>query len=108
MLRMFKKTGKDFVPAVVEPYLENVEKNIPALYAAVEEKNYSQVYETAHYLLGGSRNLGLQKFSEICSGLQYNATRDDHDNVRELVIALERELPLVKTHVDGLREKGLI
>ena len=108
MLRIFKKTGKDFVPAVVNPYLENVEKNIPALYAAVEEKNFSQVYETAHYLLGGSRNLGLQKFSEICTGLQYNATRDNHDNVRELVIALERELPLVKTHVDDLRGKGLI
>ena len=42
LLRMFKKTGKDFVPAVVEPYLENVEKHIPTLYAAVEEKNFSE------------------------------------------------------------------
>ena len=108
MLRMFKKTGKDFVPAVVEPYLENVEKHIPALYAAVEEKNLSGVYETAHFLLGGSRNLGLQKLSEICTALQDHSNGNNHDVVRELVIALERELPLVKTHVCDLREKGLI
>ncbi len=108
LLRMFNKTGKDFVPTVVEPYLKNVEKHIPVLYAAAEEKDFSEVYKTAHYLLGGSRNLGLQKLSEICTGLQDNATLDNHDNVRELVIALERELPLVKTHVDDLRDKGLI
>jgi CheY-like chemotaxis protein len=108
MLRMFKKTGKDFVPTVVEPYLENVEKHIPALYAAVEEKNLSGVYETAHFLLGGSRNLGLQKLSEICTALQDHSNGNNHDIVRELVIALERELPLVKTHVCDLREKGLI
>ncbi|MDD2581825.1 MAG: response regulator [Desulfuromonadaceae bacterium] len=108
LLRMFKKTGKDFVPAALEPYLENVEKQIPALYAAVEGNNFSGVYETAHFLLGGSRNLGLQKLSAICTALQDNSTSDNRDIVRELVVALERELPLVKTHVDDLREKGLI
>jgi len=108
LLRMFKKTGKDFVPAVVDPYLENVEKNIPALYAAVEEKNFSGVYKTAHFLLGGSRNLGLQKLSEICTGLQDHATRDNHDDVRELVIALERELPLVKAYVDDMKGHMLV
>lgn len=108
LLRMFKKTGKDFVPAALEPYLENVEKQIPALYAAVEGNNFSGVYETAHFLLGGSRNLGLQKLSAICTALQDNSTSYNRDVVRELVVALERELPLVKTHVDDLREKGLI
>lgn len=106
--RMFEKTGKDFVPAVVEPYLNNVEKHIPVLYAAAEEKNFSGVYETAHYLLGGSRNLGLQKLSEICTALQDNANPDNHDNIRELVIALERELPMVKAYVEDMRGKGLV
>ena len=108
LLRTFKKTGKDFVPAVVEPYLKNVEKQIPTLYAAVEQKNFSGVCDTAHYLLGGSRNLGLEKISEICTGLQDSANHDNQDTVKELVIALERELPLVNTHVTDLREKGLI
>ena len=103
LLRMFKKTGKDFVPTVVEPYLENVEKNIPALYAAVEDKNFSGVYKTAHYLLGGSRNLGLQKLSEICTDIQDNANKDDHNNVRELLVVLEQELPLVRAYVDTLK-----
>lgn len=108
LLRTFKKTGKDFVPAVVDPYLKNVENNIPALYAAVEENDFSGVYKTAHYLLGGSRNLGLQKLSEICTGLQDSANLDNHDNVRELVIALERELPLVKAYVDDMRGSSLV
>lgn len=108
LLRTFKKTGKDFVPAVVDPYLKNVENNIQALHAAVDENNFSGVYKTAHYLLGGSRNLGLLKLSQICAGLQDNATRDDHYNVRELVIALERELPLVKAYVNDMRGSGLV
>jgi len=108
LLQMFKKTGKNFVPMVVEPYLENIEKNIPVLYAAVEDKNFPEICETAHYLLGGSRNLGLLKLSEICTGLQDNAKLDNHDTVLELVTALERELPLVKAHVDNLRQKGFM
>jgi len=95
------------VPAVIEPYLKNVEKNIPALYEAVKENNFSGVYETAHYLLGGSKNLGLIKLSKICTALQENSTRDNHDNVRELVGELERELPLVKAYVDDMMGNGL-
>ncbi|MFA7403063.1 MAG: response regulator [Pelobacteraceae bacterium] len=101
--KMFEKAGKDFVPAVVEPFFKNIEKQIPALYMAIEEKNFLEIYETAHFLLGGSRNLGLLKLSEICTALQENATRDDHNAVRELVISLERELPLTKAYVDSMR-----
>ena len=108
LLHMFKKTGKDIVPAVLDPYFENVEKQIPVLYAALEEKNLSGVYETAHLLLGGSRNLGLLKFTEICTALQNYSTDDNHETVRELVVELERELPMVRTHVGDLRERGLI
>lgn len=108
LLRIFKKTGKDFVTTVVEPYLRNVEENIPALNAAVNDKNYQGLYETAHFLLGGSRNLGLLNLSEICTGLQENSIRGNHDNVKKLVAALERELPMVNTHVNDLRERGMI
>ncbi len=107
MIRIFEKTGKDFVPAVIEPYLENVEKNIPALYAAIKNNNSSELYQTAHYLLGGSRTLGLQKLSEICSSLQDKAILDNHDHVRELVSALERELPVVKAYVDDMKGMSL-
>jgi len=97
LLQMFKKTGKDFVPAVLDPYLKNVANNIPALYAAIEEENFSGVHETAHTLMGGSRNLGLLKISEICTALLNNSTRD---NASELVLALEQELPPVKANIE--------
>jgi CheY-like chemotaxis protein/HPt (histidine-containing phosphotransfer) domain-containing protein len=107
LLQTFKKAGKDFVPTVLDPYLENVKRHIPALYAAVEEKNFSEVHTSAHFLLGGSRNLGLQKLTEICAGLQHNAMENNHDSVKELVIALERELPLVEAYVDDMRGNGV-
>jgi len=47
--------------------------------------------------MGGSRNPGLLKISEICTALLNNSTRD---NARELVLALEQELPLVKAYID--------
>jgi len=108
MLRMFNKTGKDFVQTVVEPYLKNIEIHIPTLYEADQEKNYSGVYETAHFLLGGSRSLGLQKLATICSALQDCAVGDRHDNVRDLIIELEREVPLVKAVVSDMRAQALI
>lgn len=108
LLRTFKKIGKEFVPTVVEPYLKNVETNLPVLYSAIEDKNFTGVRETAHYLLGGSRNLGLLKLSEIYTGLQTCASQDNSDNAKELVIALERELPLVRAHIDNMLEKRLI
>lgn len=108
LLMTFKKTGKDLVPTVIDPYLKSVEHNIPVLFAAVDEKNYSGVYKTAHFLLGGSKNIGLLKLSEIFSDLQINAKNDNYDTVRDLLIAMERELPLVKAHVDDMREKGLM
>ena len=108
LLRVFKKTGKDFVSTVIEPYLKNVEEQVPVLYEAIKENNLTGVYETAHFLLGGSRNLGLLKLSEICTALQVKSILDDHDSAKQLVAALEMELPLVKMHVNGLREQGLI
>jgi len=108
LILSFKKMGKDFVPAVVHPYLENVEQRIPVLHKAVDDKNIPGVCETAHYLLGGSKNLGLLRLSEICTALRDSAKQDNLESVRELVIALELELPLVKTYVDDMREKGLM
>ena len=102
MQLMFKKTGKNFLSAVIRPYLNSVQRHIPNLYAAVDESRFQEVSKMAHYLLGGSRNLGLLKISEICSALQDNATLDNGVKVRDLIIALERELPLLIAYVDDM------
>lgn len=104
LAKRYKKTGKDFLPTVLDPFLKTVEKNIPVLHSAVEENDFPEIFKTAHYLLGGSRNLGLLKLSEICLSMQNEASKDDKESVRELVIALEQEIPIVKVYVDDMRE----
>ena len=102
LVQRYKKTGKDFLPTVVDPFLKNVEKNIPLLLSAVEENDFPEIFKTAHYLLGGSRNIGLLKLSEICLSMQEQASRDDKESVRELVIALEWEIQIIKVYVGDM------
>jgi len=108
LLSMFRKTGKDFYPAVVEPFMKNAEESIPLLYSAIEKGHLSELCETVHRLLGGSKNLGLIRISQICSRLRDNAKRNDQASVSELVRSLETELPVVRKQVLNMREKGII
>jgi CheY-like chemotaxis protein/HPt (histidine-containing phosphotransfer) domain-containing protein len=108
LLSMFRKTGKDFYPAVIEPFMKNAEESIPILYAAIEKGHFSELCETVHRLLGGSKNLGLIRISQICSSLRENAHRNDQVSVSELIRSLEAELPVVRKHVLSMREKGLL
>jgi PAS domain S-box-containing protein len=108
LLSMFRKTGKDFYPAVVEPFMKNAEESIPLLYAAIEKGHFSELCETVHRLLGGSKNLGLIRISQICSSLRENAHRNDQASVSELIRSLEAELPIVWKQVLNMRQKGII
>ena len=108
LLYMFRKTGKDILPAVFEPFFKNVEENLSSLHAAAEGGDFTGVYDRAHQIKGGSRNLGLKKVSEICSELLDNANLNNRDNIINLVNSLAMELPLVRKQVYGMRAKGLI
>lgn len=108
LLHIFKKTGKDIVPAVFEPFFKNIEDNLSSIQAAAEDGDFTGVYDRAHQIKGGSRNLGLKKVSEICSGLLDNASLSNRDNIMNLLHSLETELPLLKKQVYVMRAKGLI
>ena len=82
--------------------------NLLTFSRAITCRNYSGVSETAHFLQGGSRNIGLQKISRICAGIQENAKRSDHENLRMLVASLEAELPIVRQQMVDMREKGVL
>jgi len=103
MLHIFSKTNKDFVSSVVEPYLHTVEAQIPLLYEALDARNYSGLYETAHFLLGGSKNLGLLKLTHVCIALQNTASSHSHESAREQINALELHLPLIKAYVHEMQ-----
>ena len=108
LLNMFKKAGKDFVPAVVEPFLKNMEESIPLLKDAVQQGHAAGLRETAHRLKGGSTNLGMQKISQICSTLLNDTPFDRRNDVLNLVNILEEELEVTRELLHTMRGKGMI
>ncbi|MBT1070869.1 hybrid sensor histidine kinase/response regulator [Pelotalea chapellei] len=108
LVHMFRKTGKDLVPVVLEPFLKSAEENMPALRAAVACSDFGKLYEKAHHLQGGSKNLGLRKITHICAGLLESASMNCNDGINDLVQSLEMEIPQVRRQVCYMREKGLI
>jgi len=108
LLGIFKKTGKDFFPAVIEPFLKNAEESIPILYSAIAQGQSTKIRETIHRLLGGSKNLGIPKITLICNKLRETIHQNDYNNGLELVRFLETELSCLRKQIDAMREEGLI
>jgi PAS domain S-box-containing protein len=109
LLSIFKKTGKDFYPAVVEPFMKNAEDSIPLLYESLDKGNFSVVKETVHKILGGSKNLGLLNISNICAKMRdsdvYNSPKDITKNY---IKSLEMEITSARIQVVKMRENGLL
>ncbi len=106
LLAIFKKTGRKLGPTVVEPYLQSVEEQLSVMHAALDEQDSQGLRDSAHFLLGGSRNLGLQRFTSIYVGIQEQAGRQQFDEVRQLMGTLESELPVVRQQVAQMRARG--
>lgn len=103
---MFRKTGKDVYPAVIEPFLRNVEESIPIIQCALEQGRDATVRETAHRLQGGSRNLGLRRIAGICARLLDSDQHSSYDSALKLVRTLETEIPAARRQVISLRKRG--
>jgi CheY-like chemotaxis protein/HPt (histidine-containing phosphotransfer) domain-containing protein len=107
--QMFRKTSKDLLPAVMEPFLQNAEESsIPSFRKAVDQGDFAKIRELAHQLQGGSVNLGMRKLSEICLKLLDNARHKDIESAAKLISHLETEIPLVRVELLTMRKKGLI
>lgn len=107
LITMFSKTNRELVQTVVEPFLNNLEENLPNLNMAIESMNYSGIAEMAHFIQGGSRNIGLKKITKICAGIQRSAMCKHYADVRQLVDLLEMELPVVRRQVVEMKAKGI-
>jgi CheY-like chemotaxis protein len=104
---IFRKSGKDIIPSIVEPFLKSMEESVLLLNENIDQRHYIGVGETAHRLKGSSNNLGLLKIARICSSLMENVQMEHHNDLKELVHSLETEIPLVRKQVDIMKEMGL-
>ena len=106
LLHIFKKIGRQLVPTVIEPYLLVVEEQLSVMHAALDEQDGRMLRDSAHYLLGGSRNLGLQKFTDIYVTIQEQAGHQQFAEVHRLMGILESELPVVRQKVAEMQTRG--
>ena len=60
--------GEDF-HELIETFLLNTPPHLTALSTSVNESNFKEIFHTAHFLIGSSGNLGLEKFSNTCNNL---------------------------------------
>jgi PAS domain S-box-containing protein len=108
LAKMYKKTGRDFFPAMIEPFLRSVEESIPGLLSAIEEGHADHIFETAHKLKGGSGNLGMRNITRIFSELLQNNQHEDGEKALMLVRSLGQEIPLVRQKVSDLKLQGIL
>ena len=106
LARMYRKTGRDFFPAMIEPFLRSVEESIPALLAAIEKGHADHIFETAHKLKGGSGNLGMRNMTRIFAELLQHNQLEDGRKAMMLVRSLGYEIPVVRQKLCDLKALG--
>lgn len=106
LVTMFRKTDRSLVTSVIEPFLQAVDEVLPDIGDALTRKDHAGLTEAIHFMIGGCRNLGLQKMAATCAGIQEQALQEQYGNARQLYRALEREIPAVRQQVAEMMHAG--
>ena len=91
---------------VVNLFIDNANKRVKELRAAVLENDAYSIETSAHSLKGSSANLGAQKLSKMC-GVIVDMVRKNTipDNLGELVAEIEKELSYTSKYLSNLYQK---
>ena len=91
---------------VVNLFIDNANKRVKELRAAVLVNDAYSIETSAHSLKGSSANLGAQKLSKMC-GVIVDMVRKNTipDNLGELVAEIEKELSYTSKYLSNLYQK---
>ena len=97
MIRATPNDGEgDLLAWVIDTFIEDAEKRLPAMRGAVEESDWKRLAEEAHRFFSSASNLGLIKLSNICMEMELEADNlhvNKIDLLEKLAAAYERVLP---------------
>ena len=75
--------GEDYHD-LIEALLLDTPPHLTSLSSSVNESDFKEIFRIAHFLIGSSGNLGLEKFSNICNQLCLHSQNEDIDSCIKL------------------------
>lgn len=99
LLRLKEQTWdgeEDLVPELIEAFLEEVPENCVELEQLVSAGDAVEVRKKAHYMRSSTSNLGANKMTAMCAGLEKMAHAGSLEGADDVVRRLNAELSLVR------------
>ena len=101
LLDELKMVLEEEFPTLITEFINDSEKRIDALRAAVYDKDGKAIREYSHSFKGSSCNIGAVTLSEYCHEAE-NCGRDNRlDNIEELIEKIEQEYSHVKENLEN-------
>ena len=103
-LRELQEEGEpDFLTELIDIYLEDAQRLVDEIKAAVAEENTGAIRAAAHTLKGSSGNLGAHVFSKLCYEMELAGRNADLEAAKKLLHSLVKEYSTVREQL--LRER---
>lgn len=99
LLRLKEETWdgeEDLVPELIEAFLDEVPDKCLDLEKQVLAGNAMEVRKQAHYMRSSTSNLGAQKMTTMCAGLEKMAHAGSLEGADKVVRLLNEEVVLVR------------
>jgi len=86
---------------LLSTYLNDSNKRIERLEAALETKDFSLINEEAHGLKGSSRNIGAVDLADVCEILETKGREQDQDGLEQLFASVQQKFAVL---TEGLQQ----
>jgi len=97
----------DLIVELIDLYLEDAPLRMASLQEAVAEADGGGIKRAAHALKGSSANLGARRVAELCEQLERAEDDNSLQEVRALLLSLEREFEFVRQTFSAERLRRL-
>ena len=95
VMRDLKDLLGDRFGELVERFVQDGDRRMALLRAAVPAREFDAIHAEAHGLKGSSRNIGANTLGDVCGELEQKGREKIPDNLATLFAALEQEFAAV-------------
>jgi CheY-like chemotaxis protein/HPt (histidine-containing phosphotransfer) domain-containing protein len=100
MLQAAAADDLEMTTGLVQIYLEDAGKTLPALEAACDARALAEVKGLAHRLRGSSATMGLEHMAKVLGKIELKAEQGSVETFTPLLLELQRQMSLAKTALE--------
>ncbi|WP_420320155.1 ATP-binding protein [Flagellimonas sp.] len=93
-----KEYGEGIIDELVELFLKNIPERINSLKTAMEDEDYENIHQMAHYLSGSLGSLGFSNGNDLCRRIESAAKSGEKEKV-------QKEAPLIIQYMNKAVEE---